>query len=134
MALYTAIVLVVRDVENKKQIHLSDDERHGLAVELVRLGEPIEKIIQRAKFVIRNSEYGRIPLDVWINAEPLFTYREAIQLHEKLNRQRIAEIQKTDLSEEALIREGLLSVAYVKSRRVAEVEDRLRNKSEAIID
>ena len=66
---YAAIVLVIRDVENKKQIHLSEDERHGLAVELVRLNESIETTMHRAKEVIRNIDYGRISLDIWLNVE-----------------------------------------------------------------
>ena len=68
---------MIGEVENVKQIHLSTAERVALANELLKLGEPIEKIRRRGESVKRSHDFGRISFDVWITAEPLYTMSEA---------------------------------------------------------
>ena len=86
--LYAQILLVIGEVENTKQIHITEEERKALAVNLTNLGKPIEEIIQMGENVKRTTTYAKIPLEAWLNAEPLYTHSEAREMAEMIIRKR----------------------------------------------
>jgi hypothetical protein len=111
---YANIVKIIKWVENVKQIHLSEDERRSLAILLNELPERLEEILHRAENVARQTDYARLPFDLWINAKKVYTESEINSLVEKNIKQRIAEYEKTigrSLSEKELVERGLANVA-----------------------
>ena len=100
--------MLIAEVENAKQIHISNAERITLGNELVKLGEPIAKLRQRGESVKRNKDYGRISLDVWLSAKPLYTVNEAWkmvleQIEDRKRRLRAVRIDESKLEEAGLV-------------------------------
>jgi hypothetical protein len=107
------ILLIVGDVENGKQIHLSDEERRVLVRGLEETGRPIEAIRQMGISVIRNPEYGRISLDLWLKATRLYTEEEIGQLIEQRIHDRLWLVKH-------------LKVDEAKAKEIAETNVQLR--------
>ena len=105
-------------MENQKQIHLSDEERTALLNELDRTEYPISKIKGLAQNVMRNKDYARIPFDMWIQSEPLYTREEAMQLADEKIAERKRAFEQMNFDEEELAREGLIEfqVTYFRKK------------------
>ena len=111
------ILFIIGYVENQKQIHLSDDERTALLNELDRTELPINRIKKLADNVMRNKDYARIPFDVWVQSEPLYTREEAIKLADEKIELRKRQYEEMNFDEEQLAREGLLEIAVIYQRK-----------------
>lgn len=111
------ILFIIGYVENQKQIHLSDDERTALLNELDRTELPISRIKKLADNVMRNKDYARIPFDVWVQSEPLYTREEAIKLADEKIELRKRQYEEMNFDEEQLAREGLLEIAVIYQRK-----------------
>ena len=108
---YAQILILISNVENAKQIHLADEERKTLAIELLRLEEAIEKTRMRANYVKYRKDYTRIPLDYWIEAEPLLSQSQATALVEKVIAGRREQFKKLHLDEDKLAEDGLIDIS-----------------------
>lgn len=107
------ITILVSEVENLKQIHLSDDERTALIKALDALPETTENIKSRAKSLITNKDYNRIPYDAWLSVQPLYTLSEARKMAFEIIEQRKLELQRIGYSEEELAKEGLAKIETI---------------------
>lgn len=112
-------MFIVGYVENQKQIHLSDEERTALLNELDRTEYPISKIKELADNVMRNKDYARIPFDMWIQSEPLYTRGEAMRLADEKIAERKRRFEQINFNEEELAREGMIEfqVTYLRKKR-----------------
>ena len=120
---YAQILILISNVENAKQIHLADEERKTLAIELLRLEEAIEKTRMRANYVKYRKDYTRIPLDYWIEAEPLLSQSQATALVEKVIAGRREQFKKLHLDEDKLAEDGLIDISRVYARRREELRE-----------
>ena len=111
-----------------KQIHLSTAERVALANELLKLGEPIEKIRRRGESVKRSHDFGRISFDVWIAAEPLYTANEAWNLVYRQLEERKRIMRSIHVDEKELESVGLVEIQEAFERRREEYLERVRGK------
>lgn len=132
-ARWAAIVLIVSNVENVSNIHLSDDERNALTRELYNLKEPIGQTQQRAENVKRLDHYGRLGFNLWLTADRVYTAIEAQSLAQKIIERRRAEFSKTlPPSEDELAKEGLMELQmYWHNKRREMIEkhvERLEKK------
>jgi hypothetical protein len=74
------IQVIIAQVENLKQIHLSDEESVALATALSRTGKSVAEIREMGIRVAMNPDYGRISYDLWLNATRLYTGEEVAQI------------------------------------------------------
>lgn len=111
-----------------KQIHLSTAERVALANELLKLGEPIEKIRRRGENVKRSRDFGRISFDVWLNWEPLYTEDEAWKMVREQIEKRKGAMKAIRIDEEELESVGLVEIQEAFARRREEYLERVRGK------
>ena len=66
---------------------------------------------------MRNKDYARIPFDVWVQSEPLYTREEAIKLADEKIELRKRQYEEMNFDEEQLAREGLLEIAVIYQRK-----------------
>ena len=119
---------MIGEVENVKQIHLSTAERVALANELLKLGEPIEKIRRRGESVKRSRDFGRISFDVWLTAEPLYTEAEAWSMVRGQIERRKRELRAMHIDEGELERVGLVEIQEAFARRREDHLERVKSK------
>lgn len=115
------ILIVIGEVENSKQIHLSDAERTALQVDLFNLGEPVAAIRRMADAVKRNTTYGKISIDAWLSNENIYTSSEIDRMVSQRIEQRKHEIERTLMpSEDELARMGLVEVQRYYNNKLKE--------------
>lgn len=130
---WAAIVLIVTNVENVSNIHLSDDERNALVRELYDLHETINQIQQRGENVKRADHYGRLGFNLWLGADRVYTASEAgILADQIIEQRRKAYSRALPPSDDELAREGLIELQmYWHNKRREMVEkhvERLEKK------
>ncbi len=122
-ARYARIVKIVQWVENMKQIHLSDDERRALAVSLNNQPEPIEKILEWAKNVVKTKDFRAITLDMFLNSETLYSSAEIEMIFEhriQKRRDEYIRLKIGSMNEEEFARQGLIDVQIWWSGKIRE--------------
>jgi len=77
------IIKLIVEVEQVKQITLSNDQRSALGRELYRINLPMDRIKIQADIVKRSETYGKIALEFWMKDIPVFTYFEIKQFVDK---------------------------------------------------
>jgi hypothetical protein len=126
------ILMVIGEVENSKQIHLSDAERAMLCVDLFKLGESIGQIRTRAEAVKRANTYGRMGIDVWLTTEMIYTQSEVNAIVEERIRQRAEKLRSLKFNEAEIEKQGLGDIQAVYFRHLdtvkARVEESLRRR------
>ena len=127
------ILVLIAEVENAKQIHISNAERITLANELLKLGEPIAKLRQRGESVKRNKDYGRISLDVWLSAEPLYTVNEAWKMVLERIEERKRRLRAVRIDEAKLEEAGLVELQEALTRQLEDHKERIRGRIKARI-
>jgi len=123
------ILLIIGEVENSKQLHLSEAEHIALTGDLMELGEPISAIRQMAENVKRNLTYGKISIDVWLSSARIYTNEEINREVESRIRERKNQFMAIqNPTEEELFAEGLEDLSLWYLRRRQEVLERLQQK------
>lgn len=103
--------LIVIEVEQSKQIHLSHDERAALIVDLLGTGESVETIRQWGENVKRATTFARLSIDVWLESAEVYTGEEVNRLVEQridYQRKNFVDLQGK-MDPEAIARAGLSS-------------------------
>jgi hypothetical protein len=124
---YAEILRIVQHVENKKQIHLSPEERESLAISLNDMPETLTQIIDRAEILIRSKDYSRIPFDAWLNTQRLFTEAEVTKIvHDEIEalRKRIQEAKTKAFDGTVIDAELLESEMHIYASRLDAIRDR----------
>lgn len=107
------IAFEISQVQLAKQILLSENEFAVLQNRLYELGETIQQIRQRAKNVERNTTYGKISIDVWLQSSPLYTINEVNEMVErKISQRRNEYIQNANrfVDSKELAQQGLIEL------------------------
>lgn len=128
---YAAILEIVKHVENKKQIHLSNDERIALAISLLNEPETLDQITDRAEILIRSTDYSRIPFDVWLNTKRMYTEEELnLKVYQTIenHKKRIQEAKTANINEHILNEELLISEQHIYGQRIDNIKERARVK------
>jgi len=125
------IIRLIGEVENVKQIHLSEAERIALAAELFKLSEPLAKLKRRGEFVKRNKDYGRISFDVWVNAEPLYTHQEAWAMVLEGIEKRKRELRGTGTDVAKREGAGLVELEGAGARRLEQLREEIAARLKA---
>lgn len=130
---HAEILVIVGEVENGKQIHLSEEERVALVLGLVATGLSVDVIRDMGLNVIRNPEYGRISLDVWLKATRLYTEEELGQVIEQRIHDRLWLVKhlKIDEAKAKEVAETNVQLAYYNAFRdlVDKEADRVRQRN-----
>ena len=130
-------------VEQSTETHLTPEERGSLAYDLFNLKESLNQLQNRAEYVKRADRFGKLSLDIWLKAEPLYTETElnrevALRLDryiEKRKQEFIAS-KNSQPTEEELAQLGLINAriyfAAEMRRRLSEIEDEILAKCEKL--
>lgn len=117
------IAFLIGEVENSKQIHLSEQEFGCLQYDLFRLNETLENLRKRGEAVKRNTDYGRLSLDVWLKSQQIYTEEEInLFVNSKINQRRkeFERLSGKELNQETLAKEGLIEVQVWWRERLSE--------------
>jgi hypothetical protein len=135
---YARVIIIIGEVERVKQIHLADDERDALAVELMRLNEPLTQTQARGERVKRNVTYQKMSLEYWLTDERVYTRMELQEfVNREIERRKQKFINKLSSlpSEDELLLEGLGNLteweAIERARALEKIRDGLEVRLKA---